>query len=162
MEPPSSRYRTYTEGDGFRVSVPGNWRQLSAGSQSVWFAPEGAYGQNGQQAVFTHGIQFGAARTDARTLEQATSDFVSALAEGNNQLQQSGRATRADFAGRDGIRVQLRNASEVTGEPEVVTVYTTLLPDDTLFYAVGVAPTREWRSYGPVFDRVARSAELAR
>ena len=42
------------------MSVPSNWRELPSGD-SVWFAPEGAYGQYQNQAVFTHGVNFGVA-----------------------------------------------------------------------------------------------------
>ena len=73
VEPPSSRYRAYQGGNIFRVNVPDNWRELSTGDDSVWFAPEGAYGEGRSgQAVFTHGMQFGMARTRSRNLEDAT------------------------------------------------------------------------------------------
>ena len=60
-----------------------------------------------------------------------------------------------------GIAVQLRNQSDATGGDEVVSVYTTLLPDDTLLYGIGVAPQEEWRRYGPVFDRVVGTARVS-
>ena len=37
---------------------------------------------------------------------------------------------------------------------------TALLSDGSLFYAIGVAPTNEFRSYQPVFSRVVRSVQL--
>ncbi len=40
VEPPSSRYTTYKEGDLFQVSVPSNWRELP-GTNAVTFAPDG-------------------------------------------------------------------------------------------------------------------------
>jgi len=162
VEPPARRYQTYSEGDVFRVSVPENWRELPAGQQSVWFAPEGGYGQNGRQAVFTHGMQFGVAQTDAQSLDEATRQLLNTLAQGNSQLRQAGRAVRTDFGGRDGMRVQLQNQSEVTGSAEGVSVYTTMLDRDTVLYAVGVAPHGEWNLYAPVFDRIAGSLDIAR
>ncbi|PYS48691.1 MAG: hypothetical protein DMF68_12260, partial [Acidobacteria bacterium] len=42
---PSSRYRTYNAGNLFQLSYPDNWREVGEGSNSIWFAPEGAYGQ---------------------------------------------------------------------------------------------------------------------
>ena len=42
-----------------------------------------------------------------------------------------------------------------------MSVYTTLLPDDTLLYGIGVAPQEEWRRYGPVFDRVVGTARVS-
>jgi Peptidase family M48 len=161
VEPPSSRFRVYQGGNIFRVNVPDNWRELSTGDDSVWFAPEGAYGQadNGQ-AVFTHGMQFGLARTRSADLEGATQELLQALAQGNPELQQDGRAEHTRFGNQEGLGLQLRNRSEATGEPELVAVYTTLLPDDTLLYGIGVAPQDEWRQYGSVFDRVVGTARV--
>jgi len=162
VEPPASRYRTYSEGDVLRVSVPENWRELPANNQSVWFAPEGAYGQNGRQSVFTHGVQFGVAQTDSPSLDEATRQLLNVLAQGNSSLRQSGQAARTSVGGQQGIHVQLQNQSEVTGGAEGVAVYTTMLDQDTVLYAVGVAPANEWRTYAPVFDRIARGIELSR
>src|SRR6185436_15915181 len=57
IETPSSRLRTYN-GNFFRIAVPDNWRQLPSGD-IVTFAPEGAYGNNQGQFVYTHGVQVG-------------------------------------------------------------------------------------------------------
>jgi Zn-dependent protease with chaperone function len=162
VEPPSSRYRPYQGGNIFEVNVPDNWQELSTGDDSVWFAPEGAYGQgdNGQ-AIFTHGMQFGIARTRSRDLEGATRELVQGLAQGNQSLEQTGSVQRTRFGNRTGLEVQLQNRSEVTGGTEGVSVFTTLLPDDSLLYGIGVAPQEEWRQYAPVFDRVVGSAQVA-
>jgi len=123
--------------------------------------PEGAYGQGPSgQAVFTHGMQFGMARTRSRNLEDATQQLLQSLAQGNQSLQQASGPQRARFGNREGIEVQLRNRSDATGGPEIVSVYTTLLPDDTLLYGIGVAPQDEWRQYGPVFDHVVGTARV--
>ncbi len=58
VAPPSSTYSTYAEGGLFRVSVPSNWREMP-GNNVVMFAPDGAYGTEGGQAVFTHGMEIG-------------------------------------------------------------------------------------------------------
>src|ERR1051325_11106859 len=59
VEYPSSRYQSYSIfNGGVQVSVPSNWRQIND-ANSVWFVPEGAYGQYNGQAVFTHGASFG-------------------------------------------------------------------------------------------------------
>jgi Zn-dependent protease with chaperone function len=161
VEPPSSRYRAYQGGNVFRVNVPENWQELSTGDDSVWFAPQGAYGEGrGGQAVFTHGMQFGVAATRTRNLEDATQQLLQSLARGNPSLQQAGQPQRTRFGNRQGIAVQLRNQSDATGAAEVVSVYTTLLPDDTLLYGIGVAPQDEWRQYGPVFNRVVGTARV--
>src|SRR6185312_2892061 len=74
VDPPSSRYATYTEGSLFRVSVPSNWRELQSES-SVTFAPEGAYGQANGANVFTHGVEIGVARNETHNLQTATDEL---------------------------------------------------------------------------------------
>ena len=70
---PSTRYQNYdTLGGIARVSVPNNWRELQDSNNSVWFAPEGGYGQYQNQVVYTHGVNFGVAQTQSRNLQQAT------------------------------------------------------------------------------------------
>jgi Zn-dependent protease with chaperone function len=162
VEPPASSVRTYAGGSVFRAAVPVNWQELAAGTSAVWFAPEGAYGRTGQQTVFTHGMQLGITPTDARSLDDATRDLVATLARGNASLQQAGSLERADVGGHDGRRLQLQNRSEASGGSESVAVYTTMLDDDTVFYAIGVAPAGEWRAYAPVFDRIVRSVTFGR
>jgi beta-barrel assembly-enhancing protease len=159
VEPPSSRQRAYRGGDVFEVRVPANWRELPSGN-AVWFAPEGAYGSVNGQQIFTHGMQFGVAQTRAGDLEGATRELLGALQQGNPNLRQAGAAQRARFGGRQGLTLQLRNRSEVTGHDEVVQVYTTQRGDGTLFYGVAVAPQQEWRQYSGVFNQVAGSVRV--
>src|SRR6059058_2335864 len=76
---PSSRVRSYSEFGVVRLSVPDNWREISE-QDSVWFAPQGAYGSSGNgQSVFTHGVNIGVVQTRSRNLQQATNDYVSQL-----------------------------------------------------------------------------------
>jgi hypothetical protein len=56
----------------------------------------------------------------------------------------------------------LTNQNEVTGRPERIALYTTLLDDGTLFYLIGVAPDNEFNSYDQVFNRVASSIQFTR
>jgi hypothetical protein len=161
VEPPDSRYRTYTEGNLVRVSVPANWQELPGGNNTVWFAPEGAFGTaNGGQTVFTHGVQVGVGEVRSSDLRQATNDLVQSLAQGNPNLQQASRPQRAEFADRNGMLVHLRNVSEATGEPEIISLRTALLDSRTLVYSIAVAPESEFRNYEPVFRRVERSVEI--
>src|SRR6266850_1003425 len=63
VEYPSTRYQSYSVLGGLvRVSVPSNWRELG-GNNSVWFSPEGAYGNYQNQSVYTHGVNLGIAQT---------------------------------------------------------------------------------------------------
>jgi hypothetical protein len=160
VEAPASSFRTYTEGNLFRVSVPGNWRELAGGTNSVTFAPEGAYGQSNGQSVFTHGIEFGVGRNETHDLQAATQELIDSLARGNPNLGQPSRFDRVTIAGRRGLRTTLTNRSEATGQPETIEMVTTQMRDGNLFYAIGVAPRDEFGSYRDVFDRILNSIEL--
>jgi hypothetical protein len=160
VEYPSSSYRTYTQGDLFRVSVPSNWRELSGGNSSVWYAPEGAYGSVQNQAVFTHGVNIGVSRTNSRYLQQATDEFIRGLAQGNGNLRQQSGYTRGSIDGRNALAITLANVNEATGRQEIVTVYTTMLRDGSLFYVIAVAPREEYNNYSRSFQTVVNSIRL--
>jgi hypothetical protein len=159
VEPPSTRYQTYEEGDLFRVSVPSNWRELPS-NDSVTFAPEGAYGNHQGQSVFTHGVQIGVDRNESHNLRTATDELIQGLRQGNPQLRASGRYTNVTVGGRRGLNTLLTNVSDVTGEQERIALYTIQLADASLFYVIGVAPTRDMSAYQGVFNQVVRSIQL--
>jgi predicted Zn-dependent protease len=157
---PSTRYQTYsTVGGLVRVSVPSNWRQLGD-SNSVWFAPEGAYGQYQNQVVYTHGINLGVAQTQSRNLQQATQEFLNGLTQGNNSLRQRSGLQRTTVGGRTGLTTTLTNVNEATGQAEVVTVITTQLRNGQLFYLIAVTPENESASYQGAFRNILRSIQI--
>ncbi|HEV2829686.1 MAG TPA: M48 family metalloprotease [Pyrinomonadaceae bacterium] len=157
---PSTRYQNYsTLGGLVRVSVPNNWRELSSGD-SVWFAPEGAYGQYQNQVVYTHGVNLGVAQTQSRNLQQATTEFLNSLGAGNANLRQRTGFQRATVAGRAGLTTSLTNVNEATGQAEVITVVTTQLRNGQLFYLIAVAPSNESGSYQSAFSNIYRTIQL--
>ncbi len=153
---PSGRFRSYTEGNLFRISVPDNWRELQSNG-SVTFAPDGAYDSQGQ---FTHGVLAGLAQTQSRDLQQATQEYVNGLAQGNQNLRQQSDFQRGTIGGRNAISANFINTNQVTGRPEIVTVYTTLLSNGNLFYMIAVAPQNDYRNYQGTFQQVLRSLQL--
>jgi predicted Zn-dependent protease len=156
---PSTRYRTYNEFGFLTVSVPDNWREVRD-NNSVWFAPEGGYGQNQGQAVFTHGANLGVFRPQSRDLRQATDEFVNSLAQGNRNLRQSAGYQRTSIGGRSGLSTTLTNINEATGQRENVTVVTTQLRNGELFFMIAVAPQSEARSFSTAFNSILRSIRL--
>ena len=161
VEPPSTRYTTYNEGDVFRIGVPSNWQEL-ASENTVTFAPEGGYGAIRGQSVFTHGVQVGIARNETHSLQEATQELIAAFAQANPQLARSGNSARATIGGRAGLRTQLANVSEATGDRERIVLYTAQMKDGALFYMIGVSPEQEFRQYQPVINRVAQSIRFLR
>ena len=156
---PSSRYQSYNIfNGGVQVSVPNNWRQVNEGS-SVWFVPEGAYGQINGQPVYTHGASFGVAQTSNRNLQRATQELINSLAQGNNNLRANGGTQRTTMSGRNALFTTLTNVNEATGRPESVRLITTQLRDGQLFYMIAVAPQNE-RNYETAFNTVLRSVRI--
>ena len=159
VEPPSTRYQTYEEGNLFRVSVPSNWQELPSNT-SVTFAPDGGYGEYRGQNVFTHGLQLGVEHNESHDLRQATDELLQGLSQSNPRLRQNGRFSSVTFAGRRGLATVLSNVSDATGQEEQLALYTTQLNDGSLFYVIGVAPTSEFSDYQAVFNRSVRSIQL--
>jgi Zn-dependent protease with chaperone function len=159
VEPPSDRLREYREGDVFRIAVPENWRELPA-SNTVTFAPDGAFGEYNGQNVFTHGVEVGLARAGQRDLRAATDALIASLASSNPSLSRPSGYSNATISGRRGLQTTLRNVSDATGEPEVIQLVTTQTRDGDLFYTLAVAPESEARNYQNTFRNVVRSIRL--
>jgi hypothetical protein len=158
VEYPSSRYRSYDEGF-LRVAVPDNWQEIRDGN-SLWFAPQGGYGQANGQAVFTHGVNFGVAQTQNRDLQRATDEFVNGLAQGNRSLRANAGYRRTTVSGRTGLITTLNNVNEATGQPESITVITTPLRNGGLFYMIGVAPQGEVGNFDNAFSNILSSLRI--
>lgn len=156
---PSGRFRTYTEGNLFSIAVPENWRELQLGDY-VAFAPEGGYGELQGQFVFTHGTQVGVTQVNARNLRQATDEYLYNLSQGNRNMRRYSDYQRESLAGREGLSIVLTNVSEVSGQTEFVTIYTTLLRNGNLLYVIAVAPQREYQGYQRVFQNIVRSIQV--
>ncbi len=159
VEYPSSRFRSYTALGVVRLSVPDNWRELSE-QETVWYAPNGGYGSNNGQAVFTHGVNLGVAQTNSRNLQQATNDFLNTLQQGSGNLRSRSGYQRTYVAGRNGLAISLSNTNEATGQPEVVNVVTTQLRNGELLYIISVAPESDYNTYQNTFQNVLRSLQL--
>jgi hypothetical protein len=158
VEYPSSRFRSYTLGPA-RVSVPDNWREFNE-QNSAWFAPDGGFGSNNGQSVFTHGVNVGIAQSNSRNLQQATDNFVSGLQQGNGNLRARSSYQRAYVAGRNGLSISLANTNEATGRPEIVNIVTTQLRNGDLLYVIMVAPESDYNNYQSTFQNILRTLQL--
>jgi Zn-dependent protease with chaperone function len=158
---PDEQFRWYDEGSLFRVSVPSNWRELP-GTNSVTFAPDGAYGTERGNSIFTHGIEIGTGRDESHDLRTATDELIQALRQSNPRLGDPGGYDRTTIGGRAALRTTVSNVSDVTGGQEAIAVYTAELGDGSLFYALGVAPRDQFGTYSRVFDSVVSSIQFSR
>ena len=156
---PSRRYRTHTGGNLFSVRVPENWREFSD-RDSVTFAPPGAYGVYQGESVFTHGAIVGIVNAQSRNLREASQRYVDALLQSNPYLRQQRGFRRERIDGRQALSTRLMGKSNVTGRREVVTVYTTMLPNGNVFYLIGVTPRDQSQVYNRAFRTMLQSLEL--
>lgn len=156
VEGPSTRGRQYNNG-AVSVSIPQNWRQFES-QTSVQFAPEGAYGDDG----ITHGVMIGITPASSGNASRDSQAYIQELLQGNNYLRQQTRLTSRYVAGRQGYTTQLSGRSPITGENEVVNVYTTAIGNGQLFYVVTVVPSRESYQYNNAFSAVLNSIRLGR
>jgi predicted Zn-dependent protease len=152
---PSTRTQVYTGGNWLQINVPSNWRAFET-QESVQFAPEGAYGDNG----ITHGALVGVTQARSNNLGQATQDYVNSVIQSNNYLRQTQDFSRTTIAGRQGYATVLIGRSPITGRNEVATVYTTQLRNGGLLYFVMVAPEDEAGAYNNAFRTMLRSIRL--
>jgi len=153
VEEPSTRFKTYSEANLFRVSVPSNWREWS-NSNTVTFAPDGAYGEG----IFTHGIELGLARNESHELQAATDELVQSLAQQNPRLSRPSGYDRITIDGQRGLRTVLSNSSDsYRGR---IAVFSTVLRNGNLFYAVAVAPDDQFGAYRDVFDKIVASLQI--
>lgn len=159
VENPSPRYSTHTGGDLFQISVPDNWQRFEDQS-SVTFAPRGAFGNYQGQPVFTHGTIAGLINAGSADLEQASDRYIGALLQNNAYLQPQGGYSRSSIDGRRALAIRLAGRSPVTGQTEIVTVYTTVMRNGALFYIVNVAPSGDYRQYNQAFSTILRSVRL--
>ena len=90
-----------------------------------------------------------------------TRALVSSLAQGNPQLRQTDTAKTDSVGGRNGLTMHLSNLSDITGQPETITLSTVQLTDGSLLYLIGVVPSTEANAYDATFKKVRQSLSIA-
>ena len=156
---PSTRFRTYNGGNVFQISVPDNFRD-SADQGQVALFPEGGYVDYEGRGEFTHAALIGVARTQGGNLRRQTQEYVQELLQGNPNLRQQSNYQRGTIDRRPALSTTLTGRSAVTGDTELVTIYTTSLQNGELFYVVTIAPQSDYRAYQNVFSNMIGSLRL--
>ena len=160
VPPPSSQYRTSSPFSFVRLNLPSNWTEVSGGDTGITYAPQGGYREaDGRLEGVTHGFQVGVAKGSGN-LQQDTDQLVAAFAQSNPQLRRQEGYSRETIGGRNGVRTTLSNQSDITGQPEFISLATTRLNDGRMLFMVGVAPQRDAGTYNDVFRRVRQSLQL--
>jgi hypothetical protein len=157
---PSSRYKAYAVLGGLRVSVPDNWRELGDSNNSVWFVPEGGYGQIQGQAVFTHGINFTVVPAQGQGLQAAMNQMISTWLQDNPNMRQIGRAQGSNSGRRYWLSTRFRNRNEATGQTEAVALFATQLSNGSVLFISTVMPQNEAGDFQATFDRIMNSVQI--
>jgi len=139
--------------------VPSNWTTLSSNS-AVKVVPENGYGPYKGETVFSHGVEFGVAKTASRDLQDATDAWLKAVTQNNPGLRVAGTQRTTRISGRSALSTPLVNPSPLGGE-EQISVYTAFLADGTLFYYMTVAQENDADAFRNAFQHVADSIRLA-
>lgn len=152
---PSTRLRAYSNINWLQINVPYNWVDLP-GQDSVMFAPNGAYGQQG----ITHGMMIGTYNGRNSDLSQDTQEYVNSVLQDNTYLSRRGSSSVAYIDKRRGNLTSLSGRSPITGRTELVNIYTTQMRNGQLFYAITVVPDNESYSYNSAFRNALGSIRL--
>ena len=156
---PSLEYRDLKGGNVFRASVPTNWTSVSS-SSSLRVVPQNGYGDLKGQSVFTHGVEFGVVMASSADLREATTLWLRGLRESNPEMRPVGEPETLQMSQRSGLASSFVNPSPLGGS-ERVTISTTFLAKDTLFYYLTVAPENDLAGFQDAFERVRRSIRLS-
>ena len=105
-------------------------------------------------------MQVGVAQGGSGNLQRDTEQLLQNFSRSNPDLRAAGNSRRETIAGRKGLTTPLSNVSQVTGEPEYVTLSTTRLRDGSLLNIIGVAPQSEAKTYENTFKRVRQSLKI--
>jgi len=90
----------------------------------------------------------------------ATQSYVDSMLQSNTYLRQRGSIMQTTVAGRSGNIAQFLGRSEITGETELVTVYTILLSNGVLVYIDTVVPQNESSQYENTFRAMLNSFRI--
>jgi Zn-dependent protease with chaperone function len=155
---PSTEFRQIAGGKIFQAAVPSNWTALNSNS-SIKVVPQNGYGELKGQMVFSHGVEFGVVKASSRDLQQATNEWLKAIAQGNPELKLGGAQQQVKISERSGLATPLVNPSPLGGN-EHIGLYTTFLSDGTLFYYLTIAQDKDAQDFQETFRQIGQSIKL--
>ncbi len=155
---PSTQLRQINGGKIFQASVPTNWTPLNSNS-SVKVVPQNGYGELKGQMIFSYGVEFGVVKASSRDLQEATNEWLKAIAQGNPELKVAGQQQPVKISQRSGLATSLVNPSPLGGN-EHIGLYTTFLADGTLFYYLTIAQEKDAQAFQETFRQIGQSIRL--
>ena len=165
---PANSYQTYTSRSGlYRVSFPSNWQVYEEGGTGVTIAPPGGVANASGQTDIIYGVlinhydPFGNGGYGNMSLQQATSDLVSAIQQSSPYLRLiSSNAQRVRMANGTALAAAMGGVDPATGLNERVTVVARQLSDEHLLYLLFITPESETSRYNTVLTQMVNSMAI--
>jgi hypothetical protein len=168
---PSTRLVSY-RGSDLNLTYPDNWA-VDEEADAVVLSPDGgyvngslAYGmristfQPRQTRYFGEsGLVMPGDRAQRSTLSSATDQLIAQLQRSNPNMRVVRSTQSRTVGGEAGLAVELSNDSPIGGR-EVDWLVTSLRPNGTLRYFIGVAPQQDINRYMPAFERIVSSVRF--
>jgi len=158
---PSGSLRTKDFGP-FSMSYPPNWQAAQQQDGSYLIAPAaGVSGNSIAYGVMVVGIQ----PQQTMSLDEATSQIVQSLVQGNEGSSVSGSPQRTQVNGVDARSVTIKAISPVQSQgnrpvAERDWLVTMNAGNNTIVYAVFTAPEEDFASLKPTYEEMLRSFKL--
>jgi hypothetical protein len=155
---PSTRTTTFN-GQDLQFRYPDNWRQYGQGS-AMTVAPDGGI----VEGSLAYGMMIAAFephydREGRITLEEATDQLLDDLRRSNSTMRIVRGHERVTMANQRALSTEISNESPLGGR-ETDWIVTTLRPDGTLYYFVGVAPNNEFNRYVRSFEDILETVRF--
>ncbi len=156
--PPSGRLTTFN-GNGLQLRYPDNWRQYGQGS-AMTIAPDGGIVNDS----LAYGMVIAEFEPDYHgqgsiSLEEATDQLLNNLQRSNANMRVTRSHERTRVDGQAALIAEASNQSPAGGR-ETDWIVTTIRPDGTIYYFVGVAPQNEFNNYRRAFENVVDTVKF--
>ena len=166
---PSSRFSTFTQRDRiYSMSYPSNWRVYGSSGYGVSIVPTGGVVQGANEPVIVYGVVMNhympagdPSVPGNNELERATNEILIRLQEGNTHLRPvQGSGRRTVLSGGNALSAVLSGTSPFTGEEERITVFTRMLPDRHVLYALFIAPGDDYAALNQTYSKMIQSVRV--
>ena len=146
------------------ISRPENWQVTQPGEhgQSVQIAPPaGVEGTNIGYGVILNAVK----AKSPQSLDELTSNLVSGMQSGGNDLQPLGSLQTFKVAGVQGRSQMMQSTSpfpDTNGKPQKERDWLITVPrsDGSVVYFVFVAPETQWNQFTPTFNAMLKSLKI--
>jgi len=152
--PPSARTLEFNA-NGVRLRHPDNWKSSVQGTHATIAPDGGLIGGNLAYGMIADVFQ----PQGAGGLEQATTQLLNQLKQGNAGMQTTRSPVQTKVDGRPALLAELANDSPAGGK-ETDFVITVLRSSNELLYFVMVAPAKDVPQYRNAFNQVIDSIRL--